>query len=442
MSIYSLPAGAATFTVTNLNDSGPGSLRQAVLDANATLGADTIAFQAGLTGTITLTTGEIQITDALTLNGPGATALAISGNNASRIFFLPDVMTGKVLTINQLTLKNGKARGDSAIASYGGAIYGAGSLMTLNNCVLSGNSASARGGAVDKFSGTLTVNNSALINNSATSGGAISNVVPGGNSTVTVNNSTLSYNKATLGGGIYNQGPGGDSGGIIIVNNSTMFGNSASTGGGIHSFGHVLSVNNSTVSGNSANQGGGIWFWGYYNNQSPPSPGDTGAIANSIVAGNISPDGKEIYRDSSDNPGLLTSLGHNLFGENGADGLVNVTKAASDLVLAGAIATAIGPLADNGGPTQTQLPVPGSPALNHGDNARIPAGIATDQRGSGFPRIVNDVVDIGAVDVQPSGSLVAGLTSTGQIYYTAVAPPTAGDEGQPTADADADADAT
>ncbi len=116
LTIYSLPAGAATFTVTSLNDSGPGSLRQAVLDANATLGADTIAFQAGLVGTITLTSGEIQITDALTLNGPGATALAISGNKKSRIFNATTAMTGKVLTINQLTLKNGNA------SSRGGAI--------------------------------------------------------------------------------------------------------------------------------------------------------------------------------------------------------------------------------------------------------------------------------------------------------------------------------
>lgn len=82
LSIYSLPASAATFAVTNLNDSGVGSLRQAILDANATLGADMIAFQAGLTGTIILTSGEIEITDALTLNSPGANVLAISGNRA------------------------------------------------------------------------------------------------------------------------------------------------------------------------------------------------------------------------------------------------------------------------------------------------------------------------------------------------------------------------
>ena len=62
----------ATFVVTNLNDSGPGSLRQAILSANANSpAADTINFQAGLTGTITLTSGELAITDSVTINGPG-----------------------------------------------------------------------------------------------------------------------------------------------------------------------------------------------------------------------------------------------------------------------------------------------------------------------------------------------------------------------------------
>lgn len=64
-------AQAATFTVTSLNDSGAGSLRKAVLDANAAPGNDTIAFQSGLTGTIVLTSGEIAITDRVAINGPG-----------------------------------------------------------------------------------------------------------------------------------------------------------------------------------------------------------------------------------------------------------------------------------------------------------------------------------------------------------------------------------
>ena len=64
-------AHAAPFTVSNLNDAGPGSLRQAIEDANGLAGADTIGFQAGLTGTITLTTGQLEITDSVDIQGPG-----------------------------------------------------------------------------------------------------------------------------------------------------------------------------------------------------------------------------------------------------------------------------------------------------------------------------------------------------------------------------------
>src|SRR6516225_3437124 len=71
----------STFTVLNLADSGPGSLRQAILDANAQPGADTIQFAHGLHGTIALTSGELDITDDLTIDGPGAGRLAVSGNH-------------------------------------------------------------------------------------------------------------------------------------------------------------------------------------------------------------------------------------------------------------------------------------------------------------------------------------------------------------------------
>ncbi|MBK8536972.1 MAG: DUF4214 domain-containing protein [Candidatus Competibacteraceae bacterium] len=94
---------------------------------------------------------------------------------------------------------------------------------------------------------------------------------------------------------------------------------------------------------------------------------------------------------------------------------MNATKAATDLVLPGAIATALGDLADNGGPTQTLLPVVGSPAINAGDNTLIPAGVTTDQRGVGFPRIVNTTVDIGAVEagtLPPAQALIESYYQT------------------------------
>ena len=457
-SISSISAGAATFTVTNLSDSGPGSLRQAILDANAVLDADTIAFQPGLTGTITLTSAAIPITDRLTINGPGAGVLAITSNSTSiistSIFF---ISSGFPVTLNNLTFRDNR--------SGGSAIYNGGTL-TIDHCVLSNNSTTESGGAIDNL-GTMTIANSILSGNSADyDGGAIFNRYTG---TLTVNNSTLSGNSATapragmnagMGGAIYSQG-----GSLLTIANSTLSGNSATNnfangnggmGGAIAFGGKKLMIINSTLSGNSANslptcetttydcsgRGGALDAQGgnasdqmtvqdstFTGNTATNQGGGiylsygTMSVGNSIVSGNQAPSarGKEAAASPPFySPALLVSQGHNLFGENGSSGLVDASPVASDKILAGTIDTAIGPLADNGGPTRTHLPVAGSPALNAGDNALVPAGIATDQRGTGFARIVNNVVDIGAAEVQPPGSLVAGLTSTGQIYYTTV----------------------
>ncbi|MCX6877023.1 MAG: hypothetical protein NTW21_24905 [Verrucomicrobia bacterium] len=93
----------ATITVPNLNDSGPGSLRQAIGDAAP---GEMIAFSA--TGTITLTSGELVIDKNLSINGPGASNLTLSGNNSSRVFRI----SGGNVTISNLTIANGHASGD------------------------------------------------------------------------------------------------------------------------------------------------------------------------------------------------------------------------------------------------------------------------------------------------------------------------------------------
>src|SRR5262245_11815611 len=98
----------STFTVTNKLDSGPGSLRQAVLDANGNPGSDTIVFAKNVSGTIKLTSGELFITDSVTINGPGARNLAVSGNDANRVF---DIATGLGVAISGLTITHGFATG-------------------------------------------------------------------------------------------------------------------------------------------------------------------------------------------------------------------------------------------------------------------------------------------------------------------------------------------
>src|SRR5438132_2516964 len=96
----------STFMVANLNDSGAGSLRQAVLDANAHAGADQIAFATGLRGTITLTTAQLSITDSVTINGLGSNRISISGRDTSRVF---DIGSKTTVAINNLTITHGKA---------------------------------------------------------------------------------------------------------------------------------------------------------------------------------------------------------------------------------------------------------------------------------------------------------------------------------------------
>src|SRR5262245_26962843 len=87
----------STFLVTNFNDAGAGSLRQAVLDANANPGAESIEFAPKLSGTIALSDGQLSITEDLTVVGPGAGVLAVSGNDASRLFEVHRGVTATIL---------------------------------------------------------------------------------------------------------------------------------------------------------------------------------------------------------------------------------------------------------------------------------------------------------------------------------------------------------
>ena len=118
----------------NLADGGDGSLRQAVLDANALPGADDIRFADGLQGTIALTGGQLSITDHLTIDGPGAGLLAVSGNHQSRVF---NISGGAVVGIDDLTITGGQVVGD------GGGILNTGSTLTLDRVVLTDNHAVA-----------------------------------------------------------------------------------------------------------------------------------------------------------------------------------------------------------------------------------------------------------------------------------------------------------
>jgi uncharacterized repeat protein (TIGR02543 family) len=436
---------AATYTVTNLKDSGAGSLRQAIADANATYAvADTIEFQSGLTGTITLAS-QLDITDNLTITGSGIDILAISGDKKNRIFTVKAFKT----TITGLTLQDGKS-------DFGAAILNKGTL-TLKQLTFKNNDAIYSGGAIDN-EGVLTASDLNLANNSSgSSGGAFFN-----NATATINDSTFSVNSAPSAGAIQNE-----SGAKLTMNNVVLTGNSSTSneGGAISNFGmlsltavtilgnqskgygagiynggtasinnsaflqnrtgednggainngNTLTVNNSTFSENYAGGSGGALYFGngeatLLNNTFTANyaasyggavhrngGGDTLKIGNTISIGNFAPSAPEISG--------FTSLGNNLFGSNGNAG-VSAGLATTDLILAGDPETVLAEVADNGGPTQTHALITGSPAIDAGSDELLPVDLITDQRGEGFARIVGDRVDIGAFEYGNSGAAV------------------------------------
>jgi hypothetical protein len=321
-------------TVTNLTDHDPGSLRNAIATTPA---GGTVDFQPGLSGTITLTTGELAISKNLTIAGPGADVITVSGNDSSRVF---GVFVGTV-DISGLTIANGGG------SSFGGGIYNQGTL-TVTASTLSGNAAIGLGGGIYN-QGTMTVTASTLTGNAASGVGN--------------------------GGGIYNQ-----FGGKLTITDSTVSGNTAISGGGIYIAAGSLTITSSTVSGNAATSGGG----GIDNTAGPQAI----TSRNTILAGNTAP-------SSPDVSGTLNSQGHNLIG----DGTGGSGFHPTDLVgtSSNPIDPKLGPLQDNGGPTQTMALLPSSPAIAAGD----PTGASQwDQRGPDYSRLVAGITDIGAFQVQ------------------------------------------
>jgi predicted outer membrane repeat protein len=375
----------AVITVQNTSDSGTGSLRAAIGSA---FPGSTINFASGVTGTIKLTSGPLDIEENLFIEGPGAGSLTISGNEAGRVFIVGDSNNATIAAIAGLTIAN------ASTSLPGGGIFNGGTL-TVTNCVLSNNSASF-GGGIDN-AGTLAVTNSTLSGNKASpndEGGGIENL-----GTLTVTNSTFTGNSAGNGGGILAQG-------TATITNCTISGNKSANGaGGILSNG-VTTMTNCTVSGNTAVFGAGVYA---------AQGATTLFLANTIISGNSAALGPDVN-------GAVTSQGFNIIGNSsGGSGFV-----ATDLLNVNPL---LGPFQNNGGPTETMALLPGSPAIAAGSLALIPAGTITDQRGAA--RVVNGTVDIGAVEVQlylvyttadsGGGSLRSALTQANQFEGSTIA---------------------
>src|SRR5437899_7629306 len=206
-----VPAGASIIPVTNTNDSGPGSLRQALAIAND---GDTID-ATGVSGAITLTSGTLLVNKSMTINGAGADILAVDGNAAGRVFF---ITSGETVAISGFTVRNGHA------GNAGGGIDNENNAtLSITNCTISGNVAGLGGGTFNN--GMLSSTTTTISDNFSSNGGAVSN---SGGGILTITNSTVSGNSASSGGGIFNIA-------AFAITNSTFSGNSAQLGGGISS---------------------------------------------------------------------------------------------------------------------------------------------------------------------------------------------------------------
>ncbi len=448
----------------NLADSGAGSLREVI--SGAPSGSAIVLTNSG---TLVLTSGELLIEKDLSITGPGADQLAISGNNYGRVF---NIGEGYTVEISGLTVRDGRGA-QGAYGSYpgsngspgspGGGIYNAGNL-TLNECAVM-NSQAGRGGAgrpgslgssggwggaggngggiYNHTPGVLILKRCTLSGNSCGAGGnggyggrGASGTFygddggpggKGGNSgqsggiynagILTIDHCTVSGNQSGTGG---NGGNGGDGGYGGLVNGDGGDGGDGGTGGnggGIWNAG-TLSVTSGSIAYNTARQGGeggtggDGGAWGDGDNGSPGADGIVGGIDNSATAECVN-----TIVTSNTNPsgpddvgGTFTSQGYNLIGiTNGGSGFIS-----NDLLNVEALLEA---LADNGGPTLTHLPQPASPAIHAGSTTNLPA---TDQRG--FPRIFNGRADIGAVELQTWWPTATTLPTTNTVMHGEVNP--------------------
>jgi hypothetical protein len=382
---------------SGLDADGNISLRSAVMAVNDLgSGSEAIVLPAGTyplnlagedsgdaAGSLKIGSGLAQI--ALDIAGDPANATVIDANGIDRAFVIGFFTA---VSLSDLTIANGSTSG------FGGAINNAGRLTLTNDTITS--SVAAVGGGVFN-SGTLTVSYGTVTGNATTVTGAGGGLYNQGRMSVTT--TTVAGNSATSGGGLFNLGSLG-------LTASTVANNTADNGGGIFNQGE-MALTNDTVAQNAADAGGGIYTYGYgavtLLNCTVAATSATGSsysagggifvgigsqqvqLRNTLVALNVSDSGPDIQ-------GTVVSQGHNLVGDGtGAAGFAD-----SDFVGTSdsPIDPHLGPLQDNGGPTQTMALLDGSLAIANGD----PDGAPTvDQRG--FSR--DGTVDIGAYQTEP-----------------------------------------
>lgn len=440
----SVPAGASglTYTVDSLADGAADptrcsdsiadncTLRDAIEAADGEGGANTVVFTAGLTGTITLTQGQLEVGSAVSIVGPGADLITVSGNNASTVFYF---CADDGVQLSGVTITGGNAPQGAALyeescspliidsvvitgntsTGNGGAIYTQDNL-TVRNSIISDNTSGGNGGAM-YVDGDLVMEGTVVSGNLASGGGGGGAYVKGD---VAISTSTFDRNSAYYcGGGLYAEG----SDGVITITDSTFSDNSAADcyGGAIDIDGtnNTVLIANTTITGNSAVAGGGVHFENYNlvtiaqstivgNDATSTDPLYSGGgihfgnsiteitLSGTIVSGNSSAAGADdISAGFSAYPGGAMTANDSLLGD--VDANVTVTGTGNVMSTDPGVAA----LANNGGATATMALLPTSAAVDAGP-ATVYAfpGNEFDQRGAGFPRIVGTRADIGAIE--------------------------------------------
>lgn len=418
-----MEGGVCMIIVTNTNDSGAGSLRAAIAAAGV---GEEITFAT--TGIISLTSGELLITQDLIITGPGPDMLVLDGGGLSRVF---NTNVG-VIAISGLSIINGQgSQGggihnestltlnnveiDSCVSTdEGGGIWNS-STVTLTDCTIVGCVAAAGNGGGINNTGTITATDLNVDTCSASgNGGGVYNDF--GTHTQIGGRISECTTTSGHGGGLYNTGTatlteaaifsndaGGNGDGIFANFATTTLTRCAVYGNdqlNIQSNASTLTIANSTISGlgtvlsaiqmetgsalivsNSTitQHGSGIHA----------TSGSAISLYDTIIAGN---DGNDIDAFTAD----VTSLGNNILG---VDSNEPITEASGDQRVLTYAALMVGPMQDNGGATFTHALLEDSPAVDAGNNIDAPD---TDQRGTGFTRIFNTTIDIGAFEFQGS----------------------------------------
>lgn len=415
-----------SITVTNCDDSGSGSLRDAV--QNLAASGDVIDLTQLTCSTISLTTGSIIVAENdLTLRGPASDSLTIDGANDPLGYGVLFHNGTGTLEVDHLTIAHGaKYTNTSNAYAQGGCIFSSGNVTlnysTVSNCSATAAADLARGGGIYAHGNvmldhsTITGNLVHASGNSVASGGGL--FVRG---SLTASDSIISQNVARI-----DYGERSYAGGVAVIGSaaftdSTVSDNSSSVIGGISAYAS-LTLTGSTISGNQAGAAGGLLVF------------DSAAIINSTISGNVSSrtvgaaqfygpatvyNSTIAFNRSSIYAGLATRgatlhlessiiAGNGDFGEpDDLNAMPNtVISGSHNLISASAVPVPpdtitacprLGPLADNGGPTLTHALLHTSPAIDMGDNF---LALPSDQRGTGFPRVFRSVADIGAFEWQ------------------------------------------